>query len=367
MAKHMKKKGFKRFFLGLLIYSVVFLGLAFLGLNVFWDFIEAYELSRPKNTVEPYVQQLTPEQMAAADTELIDQIDHYIQSEEACKQFIASTLTEEITYAQNVAESNDTKMVYMVLHGGKAVGKVTLGAEAADEYGFTPWKVVNASFDFDYLMGSGASITVPHDFTVYASGVALDSSYITQDNIPYADLKSYYKDYKPPYMVTYTVDPILGDIQLTAKDRNGNDVTVDENTDLNVYMDNCTASELKAANDLLKPFLHSYVAFTSNSGGNTNTSNNYYYLLNYLVSGGDMAARMYNALDGLYWARDTVSTITDIQFNHTVNLGNGHYLCDVTYTVQAEVYRDDPITVNNAKVMLVQTAKGLRVESLIVY
>ena len=123
MAKKTKKKGFKRFFLGLLIYSVVFLGLAFLGLNVFWDFIDAYELSRPKNTIAPYVEQLTIDQLAAADTQLIAQIDHYIQSEEACKEYIAGTLTEEISYAQNVAESSDTQMVYMVLHGGKAIGK----------------------------------------------------------------------------------------------------------------------------------------------------------------------------------------------------------------------------------------------------
>lgn len=367
MAKKTKKKGFKRFFLGLLIYSVVFLGLAFLGLNVFWDFIDAYELSRPKNTIAPYVEQLTIDQLAAADTQLIGQIDHYIQSEEACKEYIAGTLTEEISYAQNVAESSDTQMVYMVLHGGKAIGKVTLAAEAPNEFGFTPWKVASASFDFSHLIGSKATITVPHDFTVYAGNVPLNSSYITEDNIPYADLKSYYTSYKPPYKVTYTVDAILGEITLTAKDPAGNTVTVDENTDLNVYMDNCTEAERKAVNDLMTPFLRSYVAFTSNYGGNTNTQNNYYQLLNYLVSRGDMAARMYNALDGLYWARDTVSTITDIQMNHTVNLGDGHFLCDVTYTVKAEVYRDDPITVNNAKVMLVQTANGLRVESLIVY
>ena len=36
---------------------VVFLALAFLGLTAFWDFIEAYELSRPKNTISQYVQQ----------------------------------------------------------------------------------------------------------------------------------------------------------------------------------------------------------------------------------------------------------------------------------------------------------------------
>jgi hypothetical protein len=117
----------------------------------------------------------------------------------------------------------------------------------------------------------------------------------------------------------------------------------------------------------MNPFLGSYVAFTSNYGGNYNSINNYYDLLNYLVPDGDMVARMYNALEGLYWARDTGSVITDVRMNHIVNLGDGHFLCDVTYTVKAEVYRDDPITVNNAKVMLVQTANGLRVESLMVY
>ena len=367
MAKHLRKPGFKRFFLGLTIYAVVFLVLAFLGLTVFWDFIDAYELSRPKNAVAPYVEQLTPEQMAAADTALLAQIDHNIQSEEACKEFIAGSLTQDITYAQNVAESSDTQLVYMILHGGKAIGKVTLGTEEADSYGFTPWKVIDSSFDFSHLVGTGASITVPYDFTVYANGVALDSSYITQDNIPYEVLKDYYASYQLPHMVTYTVDPILGDILLTAQDKNGNQVTVDENTDLTVYMDNCTESERKAAADFLEPFLRRYVAFTSNYGGNTNTGNNYYTLLNYLVPGGDMAKRMAQALDGLYWARDSVSVITDTQIHHTVNLGDGHFLCDVTYTVKAEVYRDDPITVNNAKVILKQTEKGLLVESLMVY
>lgn len=367
MAKQLKKKGFKRFFLGLLIYSVIFLALAFLGLTAFWSFIDAYEVSRPKNAIAPYVEQLTKDQIAAGDSDLIAKIDHNIQSEEACKAFIAESLTQDITYAQNVSESTDSQLVYMLLHEGKAFGKVTLETEKADKYGFTPWTVTEATFDFSHLLGNPATITVPQNFTVFAGDVALDSSYIAQDKIPYDLLEEYYKDYQPPYMVTYAVDPILGDIQLTVKDAQGNAVTVDENTDLTAYMDNCTEDEKKAAGDLLDAFLHSYVAFTSNYGGKENSSNNYYHLLQYLVPGGDMAARMYQALDGLYWARDTVSVITDTQIHHVVNIGQGHYLCDVTYTVNAQVYRDDPVSVNNAKVMLVQTDNGLRVDSLMVY
>ena len=367
MAKIAKKKGFKRFFLGLLIFAVVFSGLAFWGLSEFWSFIEAYEVSRPKNTIAPFVQQLTKEQIAGANSELIGKIDHNIQSEEACEQFILDSLTEDITYAQNISESNDTQLVYMLLHDGKPIGKVVLNPQEADQYGFTPWTVASSNFDFSFLVGTKAAVTVPHDFTVYANGVALDSSYITQDNIQYDELKDYYKNYQPPYMVTYTVEAILGDIQLTFQDRDGNAVTLDETTDLTEYMNNCTESEMGQLDSLLTPFLRSYVAFTSNQGGKENSRNNYRDLSNYLVTGGDMADRMYNALDGLTWARDSGSKIIETYINHTVNLGGGRYLCDVTYIVEAEVYRDDPITVNDVRIMVVDTNRGLRVESLVVY
>ena len=367
MAKKMKKTGFKRFFLGLGIYAVVFLALAFLGLTVFWDFIEAYELSRPKNTISQYVQQLTTQQIAAGDTALLSQIDPNIQNEDAIQAFITNSLTQDITYAQNVAETTDTQLVYMLMCGSEAIGKVTMAPQEADKYGFTPWQVTGQSFDFSHLLGTAATITVPHDFTVFANGIALSDDYITQSNIPYQALASYYKDYQPPYLVQYTVAPILGDIQLTAQDRSGNEVTVDENTDLTVYMNNCTDEELKATGELLTPFLKSYVAFTSNYGGKENTKNNYDTLLELLVPGGDMAKRMYQALDGLGWAKDSRSTVTNIQCNHTVSLGSGRYLCDVTYTVEASLYWEDPVTVNNVKIIMVETSHGLRVESLMVY
>ena len=367
MAKTTKKKGFKRFFLCLLIYAVVFAGLAVWGLTEFWSFIDAYELSRPKNAIAPYVQQLTKAQIAAGDTQLLAQIDRNIQSEDASKQFILDSITEDITYAQNVSETTDTQLVYMLLHGGKPIGKVTLQVEEADKYGFTPWTVAGTSYDFSYLLGSSATITVPHDFTVYANGTALDSSYITQDHIPYEVLKDYYKDYQPPYMVTYTVPSILGDIQLTTKDRSGNDVTVDENTDLTPFTNNCTQDEVQGIHDLLTPFLRSYVAFTSNRGGKESSYGNYSRLSKYLVPGGSMANRMYNALEGLSWAKDSGSVLKEVKLNHSVNLGGDHYLCDVTYIVEAEVYRNDPITVNDVKIIVAKVDGKLYVESLMVY
>ena len=52
-----KKKS--RFVLGMVIYALVFLLIAGAGLTVFWKYIDAYERSRPKNTMDQYLAELT--------------------------------------------------------------------------------------------------------------------------------------------------------------------------------------------------------------------------------------------------------------------------------------------------------------------
>ena len=54
-----KRKG--AFALGMVIYAVIFLAITAAGLYVFWDFIETYERSRIKNTIDQYVAELTLE------------------------------------------------------------------------------------------------------------------------------------------------------------------------------------------------------------------------------------------------------------------------------------------------------------------
>ena len=48
-----------KFTAGILIYAGVFALVAAIGLGIFWKFIEAYEISRPKNTLKAYIAQLT--------------------------------------------------------------------------------------------------------------------------------------------------------------------------------------------------------------------------------------------------------------------------------------------------------------------
>ena len=86
--------------LGMGIYAIVFLAAAALGLRVFWDFIGAYEASRPENTIDAYVSRLEGEEIAEGCAELVAMVDHDLQTEEECRQVILEAVSDGVTYAK---------------------------------------------------------------------------------------------------------------------------------------------------------------------------------------------------------------------------------------------------------------------------
>jgi hypothetical protein len=105
----------------MIVYAVVVLIAAAFGLSMFWNYMDAYEDSRIKNTMEAYMAQLTPQYICDRSGELIDGIDHGLQSEEACAQVIMDFLSSEITYVRKSSECTDTRTVYMLRAGGKTI------------------------------------------------------------------------------------------------------------------------------------------------------------------------------------------------------------------------------------------------------
>ena len=59
--KPAKKRGGWGFAIFMILYAVAVLGAAAWGLNKFWDYMDAYEVSRVKNTIEAYMEELTPQ------------------------------------------------------------------------------------------------------------------------------------------------------------------------------------------------------------------------------------------------------------------------------------------------------------------
>ena len=360
-----KKRGSHIFFVGMVIYAVIFLALTAVGLKFFWDFIEAYEQSRPKNTANAYLEALTVEKMCAGAEPWFSQLDHSIQSEEACIGIIRDSMGEDITYAKKAGECTDTRQILVLRCGKQVIGQMTMDAVETDKYGFSRWEVTDAEFDFSYLEGKPVSVTVPQAYTVSINGRVLDESYITESGIHYALLEEFYDQYTLPTMVTYQADRFLGALSLEVSDPDGNPVSIGEDTDRNALLDNCTEAEQEELKKLTEGFLEKYVQYCSSANGSI--TRNYYQLKAYLVPDGVLAQRLLSAIDGLQWAQSYSDRIHSVQIHHYVRLDAQRYLCDATYVVDTYGLKGLVQTTNHIKIIAVQTESGLRVEAMTSY
>ena len=355
----------KRFVIGMVIYAVVFLMIAGAGLAIFWNFIDAYEQSRPMNAVKAYVASVTDQDLIDGSAELLNQLDTRIQTREEACDVIRSSITEDYTYAKKSRESTEDHQVYVLSSGKQLIGQFAITAGKADRYGFREWTVSEASFDFSHLLSESVSMTVPEEYSVQVNGNVLDESYITASGIEYTALEEFYDDYDLPTMVTYTAGNFLGNVQMEALDASGNVVAITEDTDMNSLLPSC---EQKVADELTtftKSFLNAYVVFTSSSTGSI--SYNYVQVMRHLVPEGELAKRLLTAIDGLRYAQSWSDTIQDIQINQLLDLGDGRYLCDVTYIIESYVKIGRIQTENLLKLIIVETESGPRVEAMTRY
>lgn len=362
MKTHTKMKFSLKLLIAMGIYALVFLVLAAIGLTLFWDYIAAYEASRPSTTMDAYIEQLELSHLQDSAAELIAEIDHNIQREDACRQAIADAVSTDITYAKKVNECTDSQLVYVLSCGRQAIGRVTLVSDKTDRFGMTPWVVASESFDFSYLLGKSTSVTVPHNYPVYANGFCLNDEYISETGIQYKLLDAFYGDYVLPYMVTYEVAPILGQPEVIITDPQGHPVTSEEALDELSVLNNCTEAEVAAVEAVTNNFLSRYVAFTTNSKGDL--QGNYSRLAQYMVPNSSLDKRMRNSFEGLKWIRDRGASITSVSIHHSISLGEGRYLCDVTYNVK---YSDSTLITDNVQIIFLQSEAGLLAETMLSY
>ncbi len=358
-----KISGFWRF---MLIYAAVFLGVAFLGFALFWGYMDAYEDSRAKSTIESYIESLTPQYVCDRSGDLLDSIDPDLQSREASEKIIFDFLSGNITYARKISECTDARMVYTLRSGGKAIGKVTLVPEGRKRFGFSPWTVSEDNFDLSFLISDQITITVDSTMHVYMGDVLLDESYITEAKVKYAAVKDYYDEQNLPYKVTYSTGPILGETDLRAVDANGKPVKITKESDLDPYLNNCTEAVHNELNIFIRDFVDRYTRYLASRVDNRQT--NYQQLNPLLVNGSDLKKRISHAYDSLQWGKSKSDTITDFTSNYIIDLGGGKYLCDVTYEVDS-LGRDGKLhhSVNNAQIFLVRAGSSLQAERLISY
>lgn len=347
--------------LGMAIYALIFLLIAGAGLAFFWNYIEAYENSRPGNALDAYISQLTGTYISESCEDLIAQVDPAVQTEEECRQAMEMIVSGGVTYARKSAECTDDKLVYVLRSGSKVVGGITLTPQETDAFGFSRWEVTQEYFDLSFLLNQAVSVTVPEDFAVIVNGKTLDSRNLTETDLHYSDLEAFYGEYDLPTLVTYTAGPSLGEVSLEIHNAQGETVTVDEETDYNAFLDNCSQDEARLT-EFADTFLTHYIAFTGSANKSSNT--NYNKLLQYVVTGSDLHKRMEMALEGLEWAQSRGDKLVSVTHNHCISIGNGKYICDVTYEVDTTGRVGVVRTTSNARFVVVDQGGTLKVEML---
>ena len=379
--KKTKKKSNRWFFLGMFLYALVFLGAAAYGLHWVWGELEAFEEKEvykeqvTGNPIDDYMAQLTVDHVLdGAVAEVYATLNQDVQTEAECRQMLASYLTGEFSRAKVMKmgqTSESAEISYDIYCGTHKVGQVTTSSHAEERYGFIVWEITEEHFDLtnlvlkEEMMGQVFTVTVPHDHTVSVNGVALDESYLIESGRQYELLAEFYDDYELPTIVTYQAGPFMGDVEPVITNPAGEVVTIDENTDWNSFIDNCSAEETSEIQDFLEDFMASYVKFTSsNKDTRYDAYNN---VIKYMVKNGELADRMKRALDGLQYNHIRNAYLLSVTQNHCVNIGNDRYMVDITYVSNVDKYEGYKEESINMKLILLNTENGLRAESYIIY
>ncbi|MBQ9929238.1 MAG: hypothetical protein IJO72_00435 [Oscillospiraceae bacterium] len=348
------------------IYAAIFLVIAIVGLIILWNYMDAYEKSQPKNVIDSYIFNLDDAHIKRLSADYMQAVNHDVQSDDDCLAIFRASISSGVTYARNMSECTEDKMVYMLMCDGNTMGKVVLTANGTGAFGLSQWQVSEESLDFSYLLNEGETLEVPDTYKVYANGRLLGRNSIVQRDTPITVLKDFYADYDTlPYMMTYQVGPYFGDVEITITDAEGNSVTPEQASDPAFILDNCSNSEKDTLDNLVSGFIDSYVRFTTNA--DEKLDENYADVLTYIVPESDLAQRMADALNGLKWNKNQDAEVLSKTAHYRTRLAGGLYLYDVSYEVQVTHQGVTTTTVENVRFLLSQTVDGLKVERMLNY
>ena len=367
MAKGRKKRGSGgRFFLGMIVYALIFAVAVMAGLRLFWDYISEYEASRPIHAIEAYMDSFDAEHIRAISSDFIASLDDGVQNASEAEREVTAVMQQPLGYARKGSESSEKTTVYMIRTEDRTIGRVVLTREDNPRFGFAPWTVAEESYDFSWLLDSD-EITVPEDWTVAVNGMVLDESYIVARDIPFEEIADLYEmgDYSFPHKVTYRIDNFVGRAPFEVYDAAGTPVDAVNGWDESAYLENCSEDEKAAMMAFTDEFLDYYIQCLSNF--NRRAYSNYQMVRKYLVEDSPLDIRLREAIAGQEYAHSRGDEIMSITYNRFFRLSDGSYLVDITYDLDTIGFEGHVESTNFARVLLVPTAAGLKATNIYSY
>lgn len=358
-----KEKKSRNFFRGILIYAGIGLLLIGGGLVFFWNYMAAYEHSRPMTVAAAYLQQHPLEMILETEETLFPEIDSSIESAEYCRAYVKAQVTDSFSCLKNPAESTEERLAFTIRSGKQTTGKLYLTANGQDRFGFTQWQVSEAHYDFSYLLGEPLEVVVPATSRVQVNGTQLQDKYLVEENIHFPLLEEFYDSYSLPTLVRYRVEYLLGNPEVVILDGAGNTCT--QQTDPDAYLKDCTGEDEARVEEITNKFLKGYVRFCGS--GPSTVRSNFSVVAATLVPNGTLIRRLRSAISGMEYAQSGGDKIDSVTVHRTVPLGEGRFLCDVTYVVSTKGKKGVVQTTTHMKVIAAELEKGLRIEAMTQY
>ena len=364
MAKRKKRSSSANFALGMIVYALIFSVIGAVVLRFLWSYMDEYEKSRPKNTMEEYISSFDENHIKSVAADFVATLDHNVQSEEQSYAVIAEAMKGDLSYAKLSGESSQVKTVYVISLNGARLGQVELTKEEDPVFGFSPWTVSGEELDFSWLLAS-KTITVPDSWSVYCNGNELDASYLVDEKTPYAILEDFYDEFDLPYMVTYEVDSYVGDISFELKDEKGNSAELSGEDDETLFTANCSEADKAELYDIVEKFISGYVRFMSDSLGST--FDNYAQLRQYIIWDSKLDQRLLNTISGLNYSSSLRDDIVSITLDDSMDLGDDSYYAAATYIVDTTGQKGVVQTTNRMKFIITRVDGEMKVAAIASY
>lgn len=328
----------------------------------------AKENARPELARDAYLAALDSAHVAENLQSLYAQVDSRVQSQAQCEAVVRQALSQGIGHKVSFTSSEKQSFVLYSLadEDGKhrQIGEFSITPQGESSYGYTPWGLAGESFNMDYLLCEGTSVTVPQGYSVWVNGNRLGEDCIVEKDIGYEELKDMPEGLPLPTKVKYAYGMTLGPVSMEIRSPQGDVVTIDESTDWNRFLSGGTESQQAQIKSLVHEFLSSYVHFSSTKEG---IWNNYHKVISYVVPNGDLQKRLYKATDGLQWIGTAADKLLESTTNRILALSDGRYVCDVTYLVRVNGRNGVTQQSTNVYIVLTEVQGELKVESLTIY
>ncbi len=343
-----KKSKWLNFILGMIVYALIVVLAASIGLKLLWDFAAEYEKERPAYKMNDYVASLNENHVKRIAVDFVATLDHNIQSDADAQAEIWRAFVGGVRYRQLYTSDDGRSITYQIYNKDHELGRVTL-VKNGEGLGEKTWSVSEESYDFSYLKRSERFI-VPNHWVVRCGERRLGVQYIIDPRVEYSFLHEFYdREFPMPYLAEYEISNYIGDPQIRFFDADGEEQPRFTFTDGKDQILRVSGASRTNFITFAENFVPLYVNCLSNVTKNAGT--NYSRIRAYLVPDGELDVRLKAAFGGQMFSQSNSTDISDVRIHDVYNLGNEYYIVDLSYTV--DTYSDKGMSSSDTDMYLV--------------